>query len=166
MQLLTLMNGASKYENSFFIIFYKHSKTWEHQTRKDNAAMMKKQIPVPDSESSSSRVCSTWSWKRCAAWATSSRCSGRLRTTLLSPGKQFGSKMLLKVDYLMYNLSIIFNGIPKCCWELTFLKGVFTFFDVEHMLNPPVSNTPPLKGFFWGHPFGLKVSKTCCVKKP
>ena len=23
------------------------------------------------------------------------------------------------------------------------LKGVFTFFDVGHMLNPPVSNVPP-----------------------
>ena len=27
-------------------------------------------------------------------------------------------------------------------------KGVFMIFDVEHRLNPPVSNVP-LKGFFW-----------------
>ena len=39
------------------------------------------------------------------------------------------------------------------------LKGVFTFFDVGHMLNPPVSNVPPLKGFFLDHPFGLQVPK-------
>ena len=36
------------------------------------------------------------------------------------------------------------------------LKGVFTIFDVEHMLNPPVSNVPPER-IFLGHPFGLQV---------
>ena len=43
----------------------------------------------------------------------------------------------------------------------TLLKGrVFTFFDVEHMLNPPFAKCPNRKGFFWpsvrycGNPLG------------
>ena len=42
---------------------------------------------------------------------------------------------------------------------LNHLKGVFTFFDAGHMLNPPVSNVPPERIFFSDHPFGLQVPK-------
>ena len=38
------------------------------------------------------------------------------------------------------------------------LKGVFTLFDVWHMLNPPLSNVPP-KRIFLDHPFGLQFPK-------
>ena len=53
---------------------------------------------------------------------------------------------------------------PSCenqffLFSLYYLKGVFTFFHVGHMLNPPVSKVPPWKDFFLGHPFGLQVPK-------
>ena len=45
------------------------------------------------------------------------------------------------------------------------LKGSVHFFDVEHMLNLLISDVPPWKDFFGGHPFGLQVLKRG-VEKP
>ena len=51
-------------------------------------------------------------------------------------------------------------GISREVQRIPFPWSIsFTFFDVGHMLNPPVSNVPPWKDFFLDHPFGLQVPK-------
>ena len=69
---------------------------------------------------------------------------------------------------LQYHLSLFLAAyvldLPP--WRMpikSYLKGVFTFFYVGHMLNPPLSNVPPWKDFFWTTRSAY-MSQTWCPK--
>ena len=58
----------------------------------------------------------------------------------------------------------VWTGLSSEFFSNLLLKGVFMFFYVEHMLNPPVSNVAPQR-IFLDHPFGLPVQKRVAAKK-
>ena len=56
----------------------------------------------------------------------------------LSKAHFFSSVIPTVISFACFNTRFAFHLISP----QPFLKGVFTFFDVEHMINHPVSNVP------------------------
>ena len=78
----------------------------------------------------------------CKPWLTADPYSG-----FIMPGTTVDLYLHKLRKQYFRNKSSNRTGCKQHTYYFDRLKGVFRFFDVEHMLNPPVLNVP-LKGFF------------------